>query len=327
MKQQTIPIVFEERTIVKLIAEMCQNHLGREEILRAMTVSAKESGATHAKIQGIYTNELNKRPEFENKDSKTFRPFEAEYSRLKPLELSEEEEKNFIDFCLEVDLTPMITVFTHTGAQRAKRVGFKSIKIASYDCASWPLIRNCMEFAEELFVSTGATPWIEVLKTISNIQKQKSNNQYVAILHARTLYPCELVEARLARMLLLKLFGFEVGFSDHSNPSQDFLLTSKLAIAMGAEVLERHFTILPREMTKDGPVSINSRQLKELSDFSFSSNEFFVEFKTSNSKAWELATKMDFINPSEVELRNAGYYRGRFASFTSGKPIYPWDDV
>ena len=311
---------------MKIIAEMCQNHLGREVILQAMIASAKESGATHAKIQGIYTSELTKRSEFESKESGLFRPFTAEYSRLKPLELTEKEERQFIDSCYEVGITPMITVFTHTGAERAKRVGFKSIKIASYDCASWPLIRRCMEFAEELVISTGATSWIEVLKTIGNIKELKSDDQYFAVLHARTLYPCELTEARLARMLLLKQLGFEAGLSDHSNPSRDLLLTSKLAIAMGADVLERHFTILPKDMTKDGPVSVNAQELKELSDFSFSSGEFFVAFLNNNAKAWESAAKFDSLNPSAVELINTRYYRGRFASFSSGKPIYPWEN-
>lgn len=311
---------------MKIIAEMCQNHLGREVILQAMIASAKESGATHAKIQGIYTSELTKRSEFESKESGLFRPFTAEYSRLKPLELTEKEERQFIDSCYEVGITPMITVFTHTGAARAKRVGFKSIKIASYDCASWPLIRRCMEFAEELVISTGATSWIEVLKTIGKIKELKSDDQYFAVLHARTLYPCELTEARLARMLLLKQLGFEAGLSDHSNPSRDLLLTSKLAIAMGADVLERHFTILPKDMTKDGPVSVNAQELKELSDFSFSSSEFFVSFLNNNAKAWESAAKFDSLNPSAVELINTRYYRGRFASFSSGKPIHPWED-
>lgn len=151
----------------KFIAEFCQNHLGKYKILEEMINQAKNSGFTHGKIQGLYSNELTKREEFENPDSKFYRPFLAEFNRLSKLDLTEGDEKWFIDTCIDVGIIPMITVFTHSGAERAKKTGFKSIKIASYDCSSLPLIESVATYADEIVVSTGATSWGISLKRLS----------------------------------------------------------------------------------------------------------------------------------------------------------------
>ena len=72
----------------------------------------------------------------------------------------------------------------------------------------------------------------------------------------------------IARMEWLRNFTASVGYSDHSLVSETGLLASKAALALGADILERHFTILHQEETRDGSVSINKDQLQELSNFS-----------------------------------------------------------
>ena len=62
----------------------------------------------------------------------------------------------------------------------------------------------------------------------------------------------------------IKKYNKHIGFSDHTKPADTNLIASKLAISLGASCIERHFTILDENMTKDGPVSINPNQLKEL---------------------------------------------------------------
>jgi sialic acid synthase SpsE len=311
---------------MKFIAEMCQNHLGSFEILERMVKEAKASGASHAKIQGIYVSELNFRSEFEDPKSKLHRPFDREFDRLEPLELSTKQEQEFVLLCKDIGIIPMITVFTHTGAERAEKNGFKSIKIASYDCASLPLIENCLRFASELVISTGATSWQGVGRTALKIGQLKTYHQSIALLHARTLYPCNLSEARLARISLLKKFGFAVGFSDHSSPMMDSLLTSKFAIAHGIEYLERHFTILEPGETKDGPVSVNPVQLQELVRFAESSSSNKLTFLRKNLEKFLASIVLDDVEPSELEVQNASYYRGRFVSIRNERKIFPWEE-
>ena len=116
--------------MINFIAEFCQNHLGNREILEQMIISAKDSGATHGKLQGLYSSELTDRERFNLSDNSTYRPYKTEFERLKTLDLSPEIELWFVDKCKSLDLIPMITVFTHLGVERARNAGFRSIKIA-----------------------------------------------------------------------------------------------------------------------------------------------------------------------------------------------------
>ena len=195
-----------------LIAEMCQNHNGNPEILEEMVRLAADAGATHAKIQGIYSAELVYRERFEVGGSGRPRPFEAEFKRLESLELTEATEKSFVEWCLLYGVTPMITVFTHAGIDRAVRQGFTSFKIASYDCTSLALIERCLPHAQELVVSTGGTRWDDISKT-AELLSSWSSRVDARLLHAVTVYPTSLGDFNPARMLALQLFGLPFGLS------------------------------------------------------------------------------------------------------------------
>jgi sialic acid synthase SpsE len=310
---------------INLIAEFCQNHLGDISILEQMVIEAKSSGATHAKIQGLYSNELTMRKEFEDPDGKLYRPYSKEFLRLKFLELSFETEGWFVQHCIKNSITPMITVFTHKGLERAKLAGFKSIKIASYDCASKPIIKKVLEFADEIVISTGATFWKEICETVDLINSCKKQSQNIALLHARTIYPTKLEDFGLLRMSALRYFGFHVGLSDHTKPSDNQLIASKIAIVLGAEYIERHFTILEREKTKDGPISITPSELCELKEFTQKDR---VDQLIDISNVDLLGSlHCNSLEPSKEEILNRNYYRGRVASTYDGIQVFSWEDI
>jgi sialic acid synthase SpsE len=310
---------------LNFIAEFCQNHLGSKDVLETMIIEAKNSGATHAKIQGLYSEEITKRKEFESKGGTIYRPYKQEFARLKMLDLSFETEKWFVKTCQRETITPMITVFTHKGVERAKNAGFTSIKIASYDCASRPIIRKVLNFANEIVISTGATFWHEIAETVLMLNRYKQSNQKIALLHAKTLYPTQLSEFGILRMLALSMFGYKVGLSDHTKPSETQLIASKIAIFMGASYIERHFTVLNKSETKDGPISINPQELKELKIFTQKTRlEQLNEIGLQNLK---LTLPCYSLDPTEQELINRSYYRGRVASKYNGKEFYSWEEI
>ena len=308
-----------------LIAEFCQNHLGDISILEQMVIEAKNSGATHAKIQGLYSDELTMRKEFEDPNGKLYRPYSNEVSRLKDLDLDFETEKWFVQYCIKNSITPMITVFTHKGLERAKSAGFKSIKIASYDCASKPLIKKVLEFADEIVISTGATYWKEICETTELINSCKKQSQIIALLHARTIYPTKLEDFGLLRMSALRCFGFNVGLSDHTKPSDTQLIASKIAIVLGADYVERHFTILEKEKTKDGPISITPIELRELRNFTQKHKEEQLIEIGNIDLLKSLPCKS--LEPSKEEILNRDYYRGRVASTYNGIRVFSWEDI
>ena len=291
-----------------------------------MIKAAVDSGFTHGKIQGLYSGELTYRNEFESPDSEFYRPFKVEYERLSKLDLSEADEKWFVQEAIFQGLIPMITVFTHAGVERAKNAGFKSIKIASYDCASAPIIKSAAEFAEELIVSTGATKWVDIAETAKLLLKIKEHGKYVALLHARTLYPTSPLDTGLAKMLLLKEFNLPVGFSDHSNSETSGLLASKFALLLGAEILERHFTILSKTETRDGHVSINPQEAFEI--VKFDKLNLLDKFLSLGDYLYELGKYLHIKNlePTRKEEINSRFYKGRVASKLNNQLVFSWEE-
>ena len=145
------------------IAELCQNHLGKFENIKKMTERCAENGAKVIKLQFIYTKNLTYRPEFENGikiKNKIFqikRPFKAEFQRLKKLEIKFKDYEKFVRLCESLGVEPSVTCFAREDIKTIKDMGFKTIKVASYDCASFKMLEELKENFKHLMVSTGAT--------------------------------------------------------------------------------------------------------------------------------------------------------------------------
>lgn len=311
---------------VSLIAEFCQNHNGNLEVLKEMIASAARAQFTHGKIQGLYSSELTKRKEFENPSNPIFRPYNKEVERLSGLDLSEADEHWFVEECKAKGITPMITVFSHDGVRRAKNAGFRSIKIASYDCSSLKLIERVADFADEIVVSTGATSWNSVMNTSQRLLDFERRGIKVGLLHARTVYPAKSTDAGLARMLCIEGLGVRTGFSDHSLLDESGLLATKFALLLGAEIIERHYTVLPRNETKDGPVSIDEGQASTISEFANLNRREKIENLGENMYRLGEYVSIANLEPTEIETMNATYYRGRVASRLKERSFFSWED-
>ena len=292
--------------MVKIIAEFCQNHNGDFELLARMIEEASKSGATHGKMQTIFAKNLSFRSQFEegliqdNIIKSIKRPYGDEYNRLKSLEISYEQMGKFITICNNNGLIPMTTCFTRDSIDDLVNQGFNSIKVASYDCASFPMIGEIANNFDELIISTGATYDDEIKETAKLL-----NNKKFSFLHCVTLYPTPLNRMHI---------NSEVGYSDHSLVSETGLLASKAALALGATIIERHFTTLAPDKTKDGPVSINAKQLYEISKFSKLDIEEMVVQMDKDYPNWRIVIGEKHRRLSDAELLNRDYYRGRFSS-------------
>ena len=252
-----------------IIAEFCQNHNGDFELLKKMLHSAKESGADYAKIQTIFADMLSFRERFETgiikngQEISIKRPYKDEYARLKKLELSMDRQAEFVKLCKSIDIKPLTTAFTRDSISLIKSAGFDEIKIASYDCSSVPLLKDVKESFNKIFVSTGATNDSE----IEEASKILEGSDF-SFLHCVSQYPTPLNEYHLSRIDYLKSLCKNVGWSDHSLVERDGILGTLASIYYGAKIIERHFTILPANETKDGPVSIGPNHIAELKSFS-----------------------------------------------------------
>jgi N,N'-diacetyllegionaminate synthase len=319
--------------MTKLIAEFCQNHNGDFDLLKKMVESAAEAGATHGKMQTIFADTISFRPQFEDgliqngKVKSIKRPYLDEYKRLKDLEISYAETEKFIKICKENGLIPMTTCFVRSHVDRLSELGFESIKVASYDCASFPMLKELSKKFDEIIVSTGAMYDNEVIHAAEIL---KDTN--FSMLHCVTLYPTPLEQMHMARMEWLRTLSPSVGYSDHSLVSDTGLLASKAALALGANIIERHFTILSASETRDGPVSINKTELQELSNFSKLCLDDRLSKMDIDYPNWRIVIGQKNRTLTNEELLNRDYYRGRFASPRRGaksgdRMIYNWEDI
>jgi N,N'-diacetyllegionaminate synthase len=107
--------------MVEVIAEFCQNHNGERSILQEMVYAAAESGATFAKIQSMRADDLTHRPCFDEGATDSHgavqtirRPYDAEYRRLKPLDLDDDDHHRFVEWCGKAGIKPLTTVFSRS---------------------------------------------------------------------------------------------------------------------------------------------------------------------------------------------------------------------
>ena len=174
-----------------IIAELCQNHNGNRDVLKRMVHEAAENGADFVKIQSIRAREVTFRERFEEGEISPEgvrraikRPYAAELERMQRLELTLDDERWFVEECLRAGVRSMTTVFTRAAVIEARDVGYEAIKIASYDCASFPLLRDVRNNWALVVVSTGATYDHEIERAAEILR-----GGAFALLHCVTIYP------------------------------------------------------------------------------------------------------------------------------------------
>ena len=312
-----------------LIAECCQNHNGSRELLKRMIHEAAAAGADYVKIQALNSTEVTHRPRFDEgvtapdgTQLSIKRPYADEVARLANLDLTPDDEAWFVDECRRAGASPLITVFTRGAVPRLAEMGFDAVKIASYDCASLPLLRDVKQFWKRIFVSTGATYDHEIAAAAIELSDIDAT-----FLHCVTIYPTPLDGLHLRRMNWLRRFSAEVGYSDHTKVAETDLWASKTAFALGAAVVERHFTVLDPAETRDGPVSVNPSQLAELRRFADLERPDQMTILGKEFPDWEQTLGSARRDLSPQELLNRDYYAGRVATKTAGRDLFNWEDL
>jgi len=276
--------------MTKIITELCQNHNGDMDVLREMIKSAKEGGSDIVKIQSIKADTLTKRNEYE-----TFRKYKDEYERFKTLELTYDNEKEFVELSRSNNLIPMTTIFSTKHHDYYNSVGYGYLKLSGYSMEEFDYGLKLDKFNfKHLVFSTSSLTWEEIKRCVHNLKGIE-----FTMLNCTCVYPTTMDKLNLQNIPFYKgYFGLDsIGLSDHSNPYEDNLLSSKLGIFQGIDMLERHYTILGKDETRDGKVSINLDMLKELKRF-------------INSTKEEQYQEINKFN--EQQEFNHQYYKGRF---------------
>ena len=147
------------------------------------------------------------------------------------------------------------------------------------------------------------------------------------MLHCVSIYPTPVEYANISRVNFLKKFCSSIGISDHSNPEISKNIIAAVSFFLGIDVIEKHFTILEKDQTKDGPVSVNPTQLKELVNLSRINKDEIKKYIDENIDDYKVLLGKENRDMTDVELLNRDYYQGRFASRDeNGNYIFNWED-
>lgn len=228
----------------KIIAEAGSNHCGDMEIAKEMIKVAAECGAYYIKFQSW--------------QAKNLPPGDPNYERHSKAELSDEDHYILIDECQKHGIKFLTSCFDIHRVDFLSSLGLESIKIPSPEFSSLRMIKLLKDKFRHLILSTGATTTEEIEKTVSVIKDTD-----FTLLHCVSIYPTPLEKINLSRMNLLRKYTRNVGFSDHSLGTA----AAKVAIAMGAKYIEKHFTIEKKLSGKDQAMSSEPEVIKEIVEY------------------------------------------------------------
>jgi N,N'-diacetyllegionaminate synthase len=188
---------------------------------------------------------------------------EGQFGMLKKLELSENDHIELINYCASKKIKFLSTAFDGDSIFLLKKLGITIGKIPSGEITNLPYLRLMTQLFPEIILSTGMADTEEIAAALHVITNAGVNKSHITILHCNTEYPTPISDVNLLAMLdIQKHFATKVGYSDHTLGIE----VPVAAVALGASVIEKHFT-LDRKM--DGPdhaASLDPDELKAMVD-------------------------------------------------------------
>lgn len=248
-------------THVLVIAEAGVNHNGELEMAKRLVDVAAEAGADLVKFQTFkadkIASEAAKKARYQvcNEDGTEAN---SQLEMLKRLELSEADHAMLIDHCATRGIGFFSTGFDLDSLDFLNRLGFDQFKIPSGEITNLPYLRRLAGFGRDLIMSTGMASMGDIEAAIEAIEAAGLPRSRITVLHCTTEYPAPFEEVNLRAMNTIgQAFGVRVGYSDHTQGIE----VSLAAVALGATVIEKHFTL---DRTLPGPDHAASLEPDEL---------------------------------------------------------------
>lgn len=275
-----------------VVAEIGINHEGSLQVAREMVDAAKRAGVEVVKHQThIVGDEMSGA-------AKKVVPGNASVSIYEIMErcaLSEDDERQLKEYVESKGMTFISTPFSRAAADRLERMGVPAYKIGSGECNNYPLLKHIASFGKPMILSTGMNTIESIAKAVDVLEK--AGVQY-ALMHTTNLYPTPPHLVRLGAMVELgKAFPrAPVGLSDHTTDN----LACLGAIALGASILERHFT---DRMDRVGPDIVCSMDETACRELIASSKILHAEIGGTKGPTKEEQVTMDFAFATVVTIK------------------------
>lgn len=245
---------------VYIIAEAGVNHNGSLELAKKLAYQAKLAGADIVKYQTAKLDSLvSKEAKMAEYQKQNTGKSMSQKEMLKNLLLTFDEFEQLSQYCAEIGIQFLSTPFDEESIDFLNRLGCSFWKIPSGEITNYPYLMKIAATGKPVVLSTGMSSMEEVRACYDLLKTNGIEN--ITLLHCTTQYPTEYEDINLNAMITLKKeFGCPVGYSDHSRGIE----VPIAAVAMGASVIEKHFTL---DRTMEGPdhrASLEPRELKQM---------------------------------------------------------------
>ena len=244
-----------------IIAEAGVNHNGSIQIAKKLVDAAVEAGVDIIKFQTFKADKLvskdAKKAEYQKRNIGDGN--DSQYDMLKKLELSHEDHQTLIAYCKEKGIRFWSTAFDFDSIDYLHSLGLNLWKIPSGEITNYPFIRKIAKYRENVIMSTGMCVGEDIHKAINVLNEFGVGKDQITVLHCNTQYPTPFEDVNLKAMLTIKKdFDVNVGYSDHTRGIE----VPIAAVALGASVIEKHFTLDRNLPGPDHKASLEPAELK-----------------------------------------------------------------
>ena len=248
---------------VLIIAEAGVNHNGSIEMAKQLIDAAAVAGVDYVKFQTFKAKKLvtkeAKQAEYQQRNAAD----ESQYAMLKKLELSQAQHEELIAYCEQKGVRFLSTAFDLESIDYLHSVNLGLWKIPSGEITNYPYLKKIALYGDPVIMSTGMCSMDDVEQAINVLLKNGLTKEQITLLHCNTEYPTPMQDVNLRAMLQMKeKFGVRVGYSDHTKGIE----VSIAAVALGAEVIEKHFTLDRNLPGPDHKASLEPNELKTMVD-------------------------------------------------------------
>ena len=244
---------------VFIIAEVGVNHNGSLNLAKKLVDVAVECGVDAVKFQTFKASRLvTKQAKQADYQTENTGKQESQFDMLQRLELSEENHHELVAYCHQKNIEFMSTPFDLQSICFLNQLGVKRFKIPSGEITNFPYLQMIGRCGKTIVLSTGMANIGEVEAALNVLIQSGTQRENITILHATTDYPTKMQDVNLRAMKTIEqAFKVSVGYSDHTLGIE----VPVAAVALGASMIEKHFTL---DQSMDGPDHKASLEPEEL---------------------------------------------------------------
>lgn len=243
-----------------IIAEAGVNHNGDMQTARRLIDAAAAAGADAVKFQTFKTENLvcrnAKKAAYQ---METTDAAESQFDMLKKLELTQEMHEKLMKYCQQKQIMFLSTPFDMDSLHYLLDCGLGIIKIPSGEITNYPLLKEAAKSGKRIILSSGMSTLDEVREAVAVLKENGSAD--VTVLHCNTEYPTPFSDVNLRAMQTIReKLGVSVGYSDHTQGTE----AAVAAAALGAKIIEKHFTLDKNMEGPDHKASLEPAELAEM---------------------------------------------------------------